>query len=145
MTEHQLDILTGIAAMGEPMCQFPVELVLPFPPQTNNMYTVARGRKILSSDARAYKEEAGWKLKGQFTGNPIQHRVRVTMVLYPPCRRRRDIDNHIKIVFDSITAAGIWIDDEQVDCLTVTRGEVIKGGRCWVRIEPMQKPLEVIA
>ena len=55
-------------------------------------------------------------------------RLRVELLLYPPDRRRRDIDNYAKSLLDSLTKAGVWEDDSQIDELTIKRCEIIKGG-----------------
>ena len=50
--------------------------------------------------------------------------VSVSIILCPRDRRRRDIDNYIKAVFDSLTACGFWADDSQVKYLKVKWGDV---------------------
>lgn len=52
----------------------------------------------------------------------------------PPDRRRRDIDNLLKACFDSITHAGIWQDDSQVDRIEIERGDIISGGALMIEI-----------
>ena len=58
-------------------------------------------------------------------------------MVYPPDRRKRDIDGYLKALLDSLTHAGVWLDDEQVDSIYITRGEVVKGGKAVVEILPM--------
>ncbi len=48
-------------------------------------------------------------------------RVAVKMAVYPADRRRRDIDNYPKAVFDALTAAHVWEDDTIVDELHIVR------------------------
>ena len=59
----------------------------------------------------------------------------VEVHLYPPDGRRRDLDNHLKILCDTLTHAGVWDDDEQVDDLRIIRMPVEKPGKAIVRIE----------
>jgi crossover junction endodeoxyribonuclease RusA len=47
---------------------------------------------------------------------------------YPPDRRKRDIDNLVKPTLDALTKAGVWLDDEQVEELTIRRLNVSRGG-----------------
>lgn len=111
-----------------------IELTLPFPPTVNNITAVVRGRRITSKRGRQYREEAVAAIRTQYQGEPIAGRLAVRLVLIPPCRRKRDIDNYSKAILDAITAAGIWEDDEQVDYITIIRGNVAKGGGCQVTI-----------
>lgn len=67
----------------------------------------------------------------------IDSRVKINVRVYPPDRRKRDIDGYLKALLDSLTHAGVWLDDEQVDSIYITRGEVVKGGKAVVEILPM--------
>ena len=46
-------------------------------------------------------------------------RVSVTIDVYWPDRRRRDLDNAVKSILDGCTKAALWDDDSQVAELTV--------------------------
>ena len=59
----------------------------------------------------------------------------MTVVLYPPDKRTRDIDNVLKPTIDALCQAHIFEDDSQIDVLFVRRAETIKGGKCVVSIE----------
>lgn len=59
---------------------------------------------------------------------PRKGRLAVILVLCPPDRRRRDIDNFQKGLFDAMTKSGVWEDDSQVDFLCVIRGAIDRTG-----------------
>lgn len=59
----------------------------------------------------------------------------VDMALYAPTLRKYDIDNRVKSVLDALTHAGVWMDDEQVDRLSVIRCEKTPGGRVLIEIK----------
>jgi crossover junction endodeoxyribonuclease RusA len=65
----------------------------------------------------------------RFKGN-----VKMEIDLYPPDRRRRDIDNTLKAILDSVGKAGVYADDSQVSHIDIQRLDVVKGGRAVVRI-----------
>ena len=58
----------------------------------------------------------------------------------PRDKRRLDIDNRIKAVFDALEEAGVFNDDFQVDHLEMIRGDIIKGGKIIVVIEEIETP-----
>ena len=62
-------------------------------------------------------------------------RLQMTVTLHPRDKRKQDIDNRIKALWDALADAGVFDNDEQIDVLLVQRGEIIKGGACRVIIE----------
>jgi crossover junction endodeoxyribonuclease RusA len=65
----------------------------------------------------------------------LSGRLHVTLTAYPPDRRRRDIDNLAKSVLDAMQHAGVYLDDSQIDRLTIIRAEVEKGGIIVAKVE----------
>ncbi len=108
---------------------------LPYPPTVNHYYTVARGRKILSSNGRAYKAEAQVELYRQGTQKAPEGPYSVWIQVRPPDRRKRDIDNLLKPVLDALTGYGAISDDSHVTDLRITKYEPIKGGELSVLID----------
>ena len=70
---------------------------------------------------------------------PFEDPVEVIIRLYPPDNRKRDIDNHVKSTLDLVSRAGIWVDDSQVDKLTVIRDDVTPGGLIEISIAHCKK------
>lgn len=99
-----------------------MEFTLPFPPSLNTYWrSFARGKRIstiLSEKGRQYREVALGRIPPQ---DPVSGPLEVSLVLFLPDKRRRDVDNYIKAVFDALTHAGVWHDDEQVVRLHVTK------------------------
>lgn len=60
---------------------------------------------------------------------PITENVSVSVVLFPPSKVRRDLDNYFKALFDALTKVGVWDDDSQIKELSAKWGPVVKGGR----------------
>ena len=69
-----------------------------------------------------------------------QKRLQMQVTLYPRDKRKQDIDNRIKALWDALTDAGVYEDDSQIDLLIVQRGEIKKGGGCLVLIEEFNEP-----
>lgn len=48
-------------------------------------------------------------------------RLGVRCAICPPDNRRRDMDNAWKVISDACTRARVWVDDNQIDQLTLLR------------------------
>ena len=71
---------------------------------------------------------------------PTKNRVALYVEAHPPDRRRRDLDNILKALMDSLQYANVYQDDTQVDIIHVTRGKVVPGGK--VNIHMIELPKE---
>lgn len=115
---------------------------LPWPPSVNHYWrrvlVSGKPRTLLSKEGRDYKIKAVDAVKNQRHGHsvPLSGRIAISVTLFPPDKRRYDLDNRIKAIQDSLTAAGVWEDDNQVKVLHLEEGEVVKGGSCIVHIAP---------
>lgn len=111
-----------------------ISLTLPFPPSTNHAWGMAGNRKYLKKACHEFRRkvtEAAQEAKARADG-----RLAVFASLYAPTRRLYDIDNRAKSLLDALQHAGVFDDDEQVDCLWLIRRDVVKGGMCKVVIVP---------
>lgn len=109
------------------------EIELPWPPSLNGHKAVVRGRLILSKKGRDYINACKYAVNSLY-GKKIADDLQVSMLLYPPDKRLRDIDNYIKAVFDAMTHAQVWADDSQVKKLVIEMMEPVKGGRVVIAI-----------
>ena len=109
-----------------------MEIELPFPPSVNHLWRRVGNRTLLSRRGREYRQEVGSRLRGT---EPMTGPLEVLIDLYPPDRRRRDIDNVNKALLDALGHGGAYLDDSQISRLVIERREVISGGKVHVRIE----------
>ena len=111
---------------------------LPFPPSANTYYRhVMMGQRpavLISSKGRQYQVDVAIALNGE---QAINGRLRVSIQLHAPNRRKYDIDNRIKPLLDAIQACGMIEDDEAIDELRVLRGP-IGDGVALVTIEKLE-------
>lgn len=111
---------------------------IPFPPSVNHYYLKFRNRVVIGKRGREYRKSVSETL-GPMT--PRKGKLAIVVVLCPPDRRRRDVDNFQKCLFDSLTKANVWEDDSQVDFLCVIRGEIDRtGGSVLFAIEDAGDP-----
>lgn len=101
-----------------------VELTLPWPPSTNTYYRNVAGKMLISAAGRAYRAAVADQVLIQRGAGQLAGRLAVTIVAHVPDKRRRDLDNMLKSALDSLTHAGVWLDDSQIDELAIRRGPV---------------------
>lgn len=116
-------------------------ITLPWPPSVNHYWRMWRGRMLISRQGRAYREQVGAILKAAGV-TPQPGHLAVHVELYPPDRRKRDVDNTFKAIGDSLQHGGAFHDDSQIVWLLLEKAEVVDSGRVIVRIaERTGKPL----
>lgn len=103
-------------------------LILPWPPSVNH-YWLARGKmRFLSAPAKKFRYDVA-QLCHMFAlvnhaNYPLLGRLSVHINVFPPDKRIRDIDNLLKSTLDSLTHAGVYLDDSQIDKITIMRKEI---------------------
>jgi crossover junction endodeoxyribonuclease RusA len=96
------------------------EFELPWPPSVNHYYRHVGPRVLISRDGRRYREKVVAMLGA--AGVSMHCRpVEIAIDLYPPDARRRDVDNSLKCLLDTLAHAGLYKDDSQIRKLTVTK------------------------
>lgn len=120
-----------------------ITLELMWPPSVNHEWVKARGRIILAPKGRTYRAYVAGKLlamraHGVLPKAPLTGDLAVAMELYPPDRRRRDVDNYSKAVLDALTHARLWRDDSQVKRQTVEVREPKSGGQVVLTISALE-------
>ena len=66
--------------------------------------------------------------------------IELHVQLYPPDRRRRDIDNVLKVLLDTLTIAKLYEDDSQVKRLAVEKLEpLIPEGKIVIGVKEIEK------
>jgi crossover junction endodeoxyribonuclease RusA len=111
-----------------------MQLTLPYPPSANRYYRNVGRRTLISREGRAFRD----KVRSILPAGPALHdRLAVYVEVFPPDRRRRDLDNTQKALLDALQYGGVYHDDSQIDLLHIERREVIKGGKVVVHIEKL--------
>jgi len=111
-----------------------ITLDLPFPPSVNHYYRHWQGRTLISREGRAFRKRVCSILAARGM-RPMTRPLEVEVDIYPPDRRRRDIDNVQKALFDAIQHAGVYRDDSQIVRLLIEKRDCITGGKTIIRIK----------
>ncbi|WP_256849887.1 RusA family crossover junction endodeoxyribonuclease [Pantoea sp. Fr-CA_6] len=117
-----------------------MKLTLPFPPSVNTYWRNTRKGVLISASGRCFRSNTLASVMEQLKRRPvpITDNVEVSVLLFPPDKRQRDLDNYLKALFDSLTHAGVWGDDSQIKRLSVEWGEQARSGKAEVIIQPFQ-------
>lgn len=118
-----------------------MKLTLPFPPSVNGYWRAPnkgalKGRHLVSEGGRKFRKAAFASVVTQLNRipKPITADLSVNVVLYPPNRARRDLDNYLKALFDALTNAKVWADDSQIKHMEISWGPVIAKGSAVITI-----------
>lgn len=108
-----------------------LSFTLPYPPSVNTYWRhpsrgPLAGRHLISQEGRNYRETIH-SLCGIAREAPLTGPLAVDIEAFFPDRRRRDLDNILKSLLDSLTHAGVWEDDSQITDLRIRKGPHIAG------------------
>ncbi|MGE4872693.1 RusA family crossover junction endodeoxyribonuclease [Yersinia enterocolitica] len=111
---------------------------LPWPPSVNTYWRHSRGRHYISEKGTKYRQTVIDTIKHLNLDINTSARLKISISAHVPDRRRRDLDNLQKAVFDSLVHAEFMQDDEQIDDFRVRRQPIEKGGRLSISITELE-------
>jgi len=114
----------------------PVTFELPWPPSVNHYYRRVGARTLISRAGREFRRRVARILAARRIPSAVG-RLAVTVEVYPPDRRRRDIDNLLKAVLDACQHGGAFPDDSRIVWLLIHRTRAVPGGRVVVTIRDL--------
>ena len=125
-----------------------MRIILPWGPSINDYYGYTyTGRFYLHERVHKFRKDVA-KITDEFRAHDalVYYDCPMAMLieLFPPSKRRYDVDNRTKGVFDALEHAGVYPDDMLVrDCRQIKRHKV-KFGKIIVTITELTKLQEVI-
>lgn len=115
-----------------------IEIDLPWPPSANRYWRTFKGRMLISREAREYRAMVE-SIVSNLQIEKQLGRLEAALATYPPDNRKRDLDNLLKVIFDSLQKSHVFQDDSQIDKITIQRCHVIKGGMIKATIQEIVK------
>ena len=117
----------------------PIKLTLGWPLSVNHYWVFSSRGTFISKKGKAYLLDANHRTLG--LQHNVKDRLKVSVHAFPPDRRKRDLDNILKVTGDCLQKSGVILDDNQIDEWHVYRCEVSPPGRLELLIE--QREFEV--
>lgn len=111
-----------------------IEFVLPYPPTVNTYWRRHGNTYFISEAGKRYCRDVALVVSQQRLKLNLSEKLAIRIIVEPPDKRRRDLDNLLKAPLDALTHAGLLIDDEQFDEINIVRGLPVCGGRLGVKI-----------
>jgi crossover junction endodeoxyribonuclease RusA len=117
-----------------------LSLSLPLPPGVNNQYATVNGRRILSAEARRFKQEVGNRLQSLRFSGQLSDAMLVSLAsgylslfidFYFSTPMKRDLDGGLKITQDALCES-LGINDNRVVDIHLVK-----------RIDPLKPRIEV--
>lgn len=113
-------------------CSGVIELKLPYPPSANKYWRRVGQRLVLSRAARQFRRRVYdlWFVqkyvfrRDGFGGAAVA----LKLLIHPPDRRKRDLDNLLKPICDAVAGAGLIEDDSQIRRIEIEFGPVVPDG-----------------
>lgn len=115
-----------------------LEFELPYPPSVNHYWRRVGARTLISRGGRAFRQ-AVCAILATAKVQPLSGPLELFITVFPPDRRRRDIDNVQKSLLDAMQHGGAYFDDSQIMRLSIERGSVTPGGKTVVQIREVNE------
>jgi crossover junction endodeoxyribonuclease RusA len=110
-----------------------IRFEMPYPPSINHYYVhTAKGVK-LGDKGHKYRMDAVFLLH-KYRGSFKDKKIAVTINVFPPDKRKRDLDNILKCLLDAMEHANVYENDNNIDMLTVIRRHSVPNGavQIWI-------------
>ncbi len=115
-----------------------IEVELPYPPSINKYWRRVGNRTLISRGGRVFRSQVVAILRAMDV-EPMVGDLAICVDVYPPDRRRRDLDNVQKALFDALEHGGAYGNDNQIKRIVIERREPMEGGKACVVIMPFDE------
>ena len=114
-----------------------MQIELPYPPSVNHYWRRVGPRTLISREGRRFRERVV-AILAALGIRPLAGELAVEVELYPPDGRRRDIDNALKALLDSLAHGGAYIDDSQIVDIRIRKCTVVTLGKVRVTLRQLE-------
>lgn len=89
-------------------------------PSVNHLYGHVGNRRYITAAGKALKEDWQWQAKSQWRKPLLNERLFLSVRVYFKDARKRDLDNQLKVIFDTLNGMVIT-DDSQIEMLLMSK------------------------
>jgi crossover junction endodeoxyribonuclease RusA len=102
----------------------------------NRLWRSAKGGGVYRSpEYTKWKQQAGWVIASQCRSERLGGPFKLTMLVVPPDKRHRDLDNLLKASLDALAGAGVIANDRH--CRWIEARWVEDGAPCTLILESL--------
>jgi crossover junction endodeoxyribonuclease RusA len=99
------------------------------------LYANVRGRKVKTKIGRDYQKTVKKICIANYANHKLEGSLKINIEAYPPDRRKRDIDNILKSLLDSVQSGDVFNDDSQIIELSIRKNPPSEGGHVHLFIQ----------
>ena len=110
-----------------------IRIELPYPPSINHYYRHVGNKVLISRKGKEYRQEVV-SIVSRLGFKTLLGPLKMDIEIWPPDRRRRDVDNVQKALLDALEHGGIYGNDSQIHKLSIVKREPVSGGATVVRL-----------
>ncbi len=92
-----------------------------WPPSINNYWRRNGSKYFICKKGREFRQHVKQVCINNHIVFDKEDKLSIAVLAFPPDKRRRDLDNILKAIMDSLEKAGVYHDDNQIDQLTIKR------------------------
>jgi crossover junction endodeoxyribonuclease RusA len=119
-------------------------LELPYPPSINHYFKRRGIRTFIGAEGMIFRKQVCIVLMAAKV-RPMAGILAMKVRVYPPDRRKRDIDNIQKPLLDALEKGRAFFNDCQIKHLTIVMKEPIEGGKTIVTIRKISDTTSTIS
>lgn len=97
------------------------KIELPYPPSVNHYWGQKGKIRFLTAKAKQFRQEVVQIILDEAKDIDYDGPVKLDITLYPPDKRKRDIDNTLKPILDALEHANVYTNDVNVHELSVRK------------------------
>ncbi len=113
-------------------------------PKTNRYLRKRNGQVFKPPRVSLWEIRAVWELKNQYSGKPLNKPLKVEVFFFLPDKRKRDIDNMLKTLWDILEKARIIENDNLIfETRTVKVSQNSEAGTV-IRIYPYKNRKKIV-